>query len=88
MAARPGGWGEAVGREAQRVGIVPGIVMKGPDRDGDEAVGISHIKVRHVPSGKTRDFESADCVSFRDGKIAQFSQFVDTASVIEFMSKD
>ena len=38
-----------------------------------------HLNVTHAPSGRNFETDIADIIRFEDGRIAEFTQFVDTA---------
>lgn len=55
--------------------------------DGDSAVIRYRLTVEFVPLGETVTTEITDHAVLRDGKIAEFSEFVDTAMVASLAGK-
>ena len=49
--------------------------------DGDHAVAHWRATVRFTASGREADTEVVDMIEIRDGKIASFTEFCDTAMV-------
>ncbi|WP_025032184.1 nuclear transport factor 2 family protein [Bradyrhizobium sp. DOA9] len=49
--------------------------------DGDRAAVHSRVLVRHNPSGTTFSTEILDLFRFQDGKIAELTEFADTAQI-------
>lgn len=55
--------------------------------DGDTAAVHYRLKATFQPTGDKIDTEIGDFITFKDGKIASFVQFVDTAKVVELAVK-
>lgn len=51
--------------------------------EGDKAARRWRAKIRHVPSGEVREMEAGDILTFKDGRIASLTQFVDTAMIAD-----
>ena len=49
--------------------------------DGDRAVAHWRATIRFTPNGREADTEVVDVMEIRDGKIASFTEFCDTATV-------
>lgn len=49
--------------------------------DGDRAAAFYTLTTTHTPSGEQFSTPVADQMTFRDGKIASFTQYIDTARV-------
>lgn len=57
------------------------VVYKDIIVEGDRAAVFYTLTITHTPSGETFSTDVADHVTFRDGKIASFTEHVDTARV-------
>ena len=61
--------------EFQKLDIVDTII------EGSKAVVRIHLTVRSSATGRIAVTEALDLLAFRDGKIASYTQFLDTATV-------
>jgi ketosteroid isomerase-like protein len=51
--------------------------------EGDRVAHRWRADVTFVPTGRTRNFEALDIVTFQDGKVRDITQFTDTAGVMQ-----
>lgn len=51
--------------------------------EGERAAHRWRADVTFVPTGRTKNFEALDIVTFEDGKVLDFVQFTDTAGVMQ-----
>ena len=54
--------------------------------EGDRAAIHSLLTVRFVPSGETRNVDVLDLMTFKDGKIAELTEFADTAGIKDMIA--
>ncbi len=67
--------------EFQKLDIVDTII------EGSKAVVRIHLTVRSRATGRTAVTEALDLLEFRDGKIASYTQFLDTATADGLIAK-
>ena len=73
---------EALGRIAEDYSLeksVPQVTVV----DGDRAAVMSHVAFKQRSSGRTLTFHIADFLRFRDGRLFEFREFMNTFDVVQ-----
>ena len=56
--------------------------------DGDRSVALGHEKIRGKSTGRECSYDWAHVWTIKDGKLAKYTEFVDTAAVMLAFGKD